>query len=289
MPHCAKITQMRRSLFVLLVDQSGSMSEPFGGTSTDGVVESKAAVVARMSNVLLNEIISRCRQGTSFGHFFDISVIGYSGRGVYSMLPSERWLMSPSELAATSIRFDKKYQPVRNPDGKKVLQVSGTRIWFEPHSEGRTPMLLAYERLGELLYRWKQNEAHPESFPPTIIHITDGEPTDSHAEQLFKAREQIAALGTDDGEPVMFNIHISGNNDQSVIFPESEDEVPREGTLLYNLSSLMPAVYNADIADVRHHSDAASRCYRALGYNASVIDFIRIMNVGMTSTTQIER
>lgn len=289
MSHSSKITTYRRSLIVFLVDQSGSMSELFGGHSASGVVESKAAVVAHTTNVLLNEIISRCKQGSTYDHFFDIAAIGYSGLGVYSLLPSGRMMMSPAELAATSIRFDKKIQPVRHPDGRKTLRVSGTKIWIEPHCEGRTPMLEAYERLGEMLYRWQQNEAHPEAFPPTVIHITDGEPTDSHIDDLIATRNQIAKLGTTDGDPVMFNIHISGNNKQSVIFPQAEAEVPAEGALLYRLSSVLPKIYNADIADIMEHSEADSRQYRALAYNASVVDFIRIMNIGMTSTTQIDK
>lgn len=289
MSHTAKITEYRRSLIVLVIDQSGSMSEPFGGSDQRGVTQSKAAVVARTSNILLNEIISRCKHGTAYQHYFDIAAIGYSGLGVYSLLPSSRQMMSPAELAASSLRIDKTLQPVRTASGQKQIHVSATRIWIEPHAEGRTPMLAAYERLSEILYRWQQNEAHPDAFPPTVIHITDGEPTDSHVDQLLAVADQIAALGTSDGAPVMFNIHISGNNTSSVIFPENENEVPHEGALLYRLSSTMPAVYNTDIADIREHADAASRQYRALAYNASVIDFIRIMNVGMTTTTQIEK
>ncbi|MEZ4562070.1 MAG: hypothetical protein R2853_04995 [Thermomicrobiales bacterium] len=44
------------------------------------------------------------------------------------------------------------------------------------------------------------------SFPPTILHLTDGESTDGNPEAIAN---QIMSLGTEDGGAILMNIHVA--------------------------------------------------------------------------------
>ena len=50
-------------------------------------------------------------------------------------------------------------------------------VWVEPVHGYRTPMCQAVAVAGAHVYEWAS--AHPDSFPPIIINITDGMVTDS--------------------------------------------------------------------------------------------------------------
>lgn len=288
--HKAKITEQNRALMIILIDQSGSMNEPYAAGSSGTVHKTKAEAVAEICNALLAEIVARCRQGTTYRHYFDVSVIGYSGLGVYSALPdsTDRTLFSPSELAASVRRTEQSQQRRKTADGRYVTLYSLNKIWIEPTAEGRTPTLAAFERLTEILYSWRSSQRSLDGFPPTIINITDGEATDSRSEQLRIAAARIATLGTTDGEPLLLNVHISTNSDQSVLFPTSKDELPSEASLLFDISSVMPVSYAADIADIKGEVYAGNAAtYRAVAYNASIGALIKIMNIGSSTLSRI--
>lgn len=54
---------------------------------------------------------------------------------------------------------------------------------------------------------------------------------------------------TNDGNVLLFNIHISSNSANSVTFPIGKQEIVGDsiGADLFDMSSLLPARYNADI------------------------------------------
>ena len=49
-------------------------------------------------------------------------------------------------------------------------------VWFDPTSSGGTPMAAAMRTAAEAVADWC--DAHPSSYPPTVIHVTDGASTD---------------------------------------------------------------------------------------------------------------
>lgn len=72
--YTAEISRESPSAVVFLVDQSGSMDSAFDGT------QSKAEVVARILNELLETLISRCQKSEPEPRdYFDIALIGYGG------------------------------------------------------------------------------------------------------------------------------------------------------------------------------------------------------------------
>src|SRR5438477_89770 len=66
-------------------------------------------------------------------------------------------------------------------------------------------------------------EAHPGSFPPVVIHLTDGESSDGNPEE---AANGLKSLFTGDGNLLLFNCHLSDSTAVPVLFPSSEDQLP---------------------------------------------------------------
>ena len=69
----ASITRTQKGAVVLLIDQSGSMSEDvvFAGKTT-----TKAAAVASVANSLIDELINHCHRHRAIGDYFDVAAIG---------------------------------------------------------------------------------------------------------------------------------------------------------------------------------------------------------------------
>lgn len=277
MSHTARINETESALFVVMIDQSGSMSEPY---APDGA-RTKAEVVAEVCNRTLSELVARCRDGNRWRHYFDVSVVGYSGLGVYSLLPEGAWLLSPAQLVASAVAKKTIQNTCKSATGASITIHSSYKVWVKAHAEGKTPMYAAFERLTEILFSWRATRRSLDGFPPTIINITDGEPTDATHEQLRLLVDRLERYGTTDGEPIIFNVHISSNNSASVLFPTSHDELPDEGHLLFHLSSLVPESYRAEMGDT--HPARHSPDMRAMAYNASLDDLVRVMNIGSST------
>ncbi len=289
MSHSSKISQSKRSLIALLIDQSGSMAEPYGSTEGGALARSKAEVVSEASNVMLMDIIARCRDGATYKHYFDIIVMGYSGRGVYSLLCNNRWIVSPAELAATVRSNRRVSRRVKVAGGGTITHYNNLKIWVEAESDGATPMCAALTKLSELIALWRTNQRSDGYFPPTIINITDGEATDARRGELTKIRERIAGLGSSDGAPTLFNLHISSSGGGKVLFPRSIEEVPEQARELYQLSSAVPEIYNDVVMTLKGDSGVEGETYRAFSYNLPMVDFISAMQIGTTTTMQIHQ
>ena len=78
MPYIAEISRQNPSCFLFMIDQSGSMSDPFSGEPG----RSKAQRLADAINRLIYELTIRCTKSESEGvrNYYEIGVIGYGGR-----------------------------------------------------------------------------------------------------------------------------------------------------------------------------------------------------------------
>lgn len=63
-------------MFLFLIDQSGSMSDPFGGQSG----KRKADGVADAINRLLRDLVIKCSKSEGVGDYFQVGVIGYGSQ-----------------------------------------------------------------------------------------------------------------------------------------------------------------------------------------------------------------
>ena len=279
MSHATPINEANRTLFVLVIDQSGSMNEPYGPHA----LQTKAEAVADAVNATLSELVSRCRDGNRWRRYYDIAAVGYSGRGVYPLLPSEAWIASPAELAAQVVRTRTVSREGKNAAGVRVTMHSSHKVWVEPYAEGTTPMHGALLRVLELLLAWREAQPSLAIYPPTIIHITDGEPTDASAPDLRVLGDRIAACSTADGAPTFFNVHVATNDERSMLFPHRSADLPRPAQLLFDLSSPLPERLRAEAN--RSREVPLSAAVRAMAYNASPDELVRIMDIGSSSLT----
>src|SRR5437879_3247639 len=76
MAYTAQISRAQKALCVLLVDQSSSMEDPCAGAG--GV--SKSKFLADVTNRVLFEMVNRSKKENQINDYFDIAMLGYSGR-----------------------------------------------------------------------------------------------------------------------------------------------------------------------------------------------------------------
>ena len=89
---------------------------------------------------------------------------------------------------------------------------------------------------------------HPTGYPPIVLHITDGHPTDGNPEQYA---DLLKGLTTTDGPCLFFNLHLDVGSARPQVFPNDERMLrDRFGKTLFRMSSELPA-HAAQIAKKR--------------------------------------
>jgi hypothetical protein len=225
------------------------MSEPFAGDET----VTKCQGVADAINKILLELILKSVKSHDEGprHYFDVGMIGY-GHAVGSVLGGElagRDLVSIGELTQSPL-------------------VPEQPRWLEPTANGPTPLGAAIDLAGRVLTPWA-NE-HQESFPPIVINISDGAPTDDPGPWV----ERLTSIRTEDGSLLLFNLNISRFADPPMMFPARADELANDyARALFEWSSLLPPPMFREAARTRDLHDGA----RGFGYNGdfnALVDFL---------------
>ena len=243
------------------------MSEPF----TDGGTKAERATQA--VNRVIEEIVLTCRGGETIRDRCHVSVIGY-GAQVHCVVDD-----MISKIASSLIGV-KKVQK-RIPDGAGgVLETEvETPIWLEPEADNGTPMHEAFERAAEIVENWISKK--PNSFPPIVINITDGEA--SHPDLTADNARRIMNFQTTDGAALVFNLHISNKKN---IFTLPNDKTQFAGDLfgefLFGISSPLPQPMFGEAQKVGLEPELGARCF---GYNADeslMIDLLQFGSLGMT-------
>jgi hypothetical protein len=167
----------------------------------------------------------------------------------------------------------------RVPDGAGGLVDQPTKfpVWFVPTSGGGTPMTAALRTAAETLVEWC--DAHPTSYPPTIVHVTDGASTDGDPSTVAEALKQIS---TSDGACLMFNLHISASGGQNVVFPSSDSGLDEYGRLLFRMSSEFPG-HLIQPAHDKGYKTVSSEC-RFFGYKAGYEAIVDFFDIGTRAT-----
>ena len=254
---------------VILVDQSWSMIEDYG-TGT------KAEVTALAVNHILEELLLACRSGDKIRDRCQVSVIGY-GEGVECVVDG-----MISEVPSSLIEVKKGKKSIPDGAGGLVEVEIELPIWLQPKANNGTPMHEAFERAAEIVQRWCDD--NPDSFPPTVINITDGEA--AYLDLTADAARKVMNLHTTDGNVLVFNVHIA-NNKHEVIFPHSAAQLiggDNFAEFLFNISSILPDPLREE---AKVHGPPAEPDTRCFGYNAGEAAMIRILNFGSTKGGQL--
>lgn len=278
--YTAQITRSTPTAFVFLVDQSVSMRSK---TTLHGEEMTLAEAVSRIVNNQINELVLRCIKTNEVRHYYDIAIIGY-GSQVYSGWNGDlegRFFVSPQEIKDNPYRKIITREEVRTRKGVSVKEVEKVQ-WLQARSDGsRTNMFAAFQKAKSLLEEWIADKHEKDCYPPTVINITDGVFNDATAEAMQQMANELKSMFTNDGNVLLFNIHISSNSDNSVVFPISKQEISgdKNGANLFDLSSLLPMRYNADIAKVRNDDNDNVR-HVAMAQNATMSTLIQLMDIG---------
>ena len=150
-------------------------------------------------------------------------------------------------------------------------------------------MYEAMLRVRDLVGKWCAEPNNRDSFPPIVINITDGESSDCDDRELCDVCSQIRRTATEDGNTLLLNIHISSNNTiPSMVFPMAEELVTADhyARTLAECSSIMPDVFNQAICQMK--GAGATPPFFGMGYNASIIELLSIINIGSRSVSNMQ-
>ena len=262
-----QINSSNPCLIVFLLDQSGSMDLTYGGNSN---IKKKDHLAESINQTIYEIGLRSISGGGDIKNRFEIAVIGYGrDNDVYSAFEgnlSGRWVVSIKEL------FD-------NPKG----YMNDLPIWITSNAFSATPMAKAFHNAHSLTQDWinfrNQNVNHNDCHPPIIINITDGEPTDcdSRFQDLFDVADAIKSEGTNYGNTLIFNCHISEIASDPIVFPNQTPNLDLYSSAMFDLSStLTPKM--TDIAMARGYKINSQS--KGFIYNAGTRELIDFLNIG---------
>ena len=288
MTYQQEISRQHPSLFVFLLDQSYSMDEPIGGNNPEG--RRKMDELASAINSWLHNMCIRATGSEGIKHWMDVAVIGYrtdqqatpiiesplggvlgerardEGRMLF---PINEIQESPAGVVpCTQTFFDEE-------SGEEMETTSEVPIWVEPKAEGGTPMCSAL-RLGyDVIEEWIDLPEHKDSFPPIVVHFTDGESQEGDPRPYA---EPIMDLETSDGQVLLFNCHLSASSSDPFLFPHVDEVLPdKEAQVLFHMSSFLPdLMYEQAIAEGFVLQPAA----RGMAFNADMLTLIKFLDMG---------
>lgn len=273
MTYSAEISRANPSLFVFMIDQSGSMTDPFGSGDSS---KNKGQVVADVINRLLQNLIIRCAKTEGVRDYFDVSVLGYSENTVYPAFGgvlSGREVLALSEVALNPLRVEERTKKVLDGVGGLVDQTIRFPVWFDPKMHGGTPMCEAFRKTKSIVENWL--EMHKDCYPPTVIHITDGESTDG---DITYPAQSLRQLSSSDGNVLLYNIHLSSHPSSPIEFPDSEDSLPDDyARLLFKISSTLPETTRSIAASEGY---SVSEKTKGFTFNADNVALIRFLEIG---------
>lgn len=278
-PYTAQITRNTPTAFIFLVDQSVSMKRI---TTLNGEQMSLAEAVARIVNNQINELVYRCIKTTEVRHYYDIAIIGY-GHEVYSGwngVLAGRDFVSPEELKNNPFKKITVKEEKRTRKGTMIKEIDKVQ-WLEARCDGNwTHVHQAFDKAKALLDQWMQEHHEKDCYPPTIINITDGQFNHATREQIVQQANELKAMFTNDGNVLLWNIHITPNNMEQVLLPIGKNELKGDkySELLYDMSSLLPTRYNQAISDIR--GDSVDSRHVAMATNTDMSTLIQLMDIG---------
>lgn len=237
--------------------------------------KTKAQFVADVLNRTFMDLVTRCTKSDGVRDYFEIGVIGYGAQGAQNSLKGAlnvNVLNPISALEANPLRVETRKRKTDDGAGGILEQSVNFPVWFEPMANGGTPMCEAIRRAGEELAVWC--DAHPNSYPPTVLHVTDGESTDGDPEPLAETLQQFS---TQDGNILLLNLHVSSKSGNPISFPASDSDLPDQyATSLYRMSSQLPPHLVKAVQEKGHKVTGEAKGYVFNADAAEIVDFFDI-------------
>lgn len=271
MSYTAEISRKNPSVFLFLIDRSGSMADPFG----EDTKRRKADQVSDVINRLLQNLIIKCAKQEGVRDYYHIGVIGYGNQvgPAFAGALAGKDLVPISEVANTPARIEERTKKSDDGAGGLSDQTVKFPVWFDPVAHGGTPMCQALTQAQSIMQGWTSQ--HPHGFPPVVINISDGEPTDGDPTAPAEALMQTSSS---DGNVLLFNIHISSQSGSSILFPDAEEALPDDhARLLFNISSRLPEFLRTL---VQQEGISVSDNTRGFAFQADLVTLIKFLDIG---------
>lgn len=269
MAYEAQISRNIPTAILFVIDQSGSMSDRMSSGKT------KAEFVADALNRTLVNLVIRCTKPEGVRDYFEVGVIGYGGTSVsngFSGVLGTKTINPISVIEQNPVRVEDRKRKMDDGAGGIVETSIKFPVWFEPKANGGTPMRQALSKAAEELAAWC--DAHPDCYPPTVLHITDGESTDGDPEEIAT---HLGTIRTNDGEVLILNGHVSTLGTDPIKFPASEASLPDSyAKMLFRMSSQLPQHLIGFAKDKGHTVNAESRGFMFNAEAAEIVDFFDI-------------
>lgn len=279
MSYNAEISRRSPAAILFVVDQSTSMRELIDDE------RSKSAFLADVLNKTIYTLITTCSKSDGVRDYFYVAVIAYAGAGAHSGFQgvlSQDFLHPISKIADEPLRIESRTRKTLGPDDRVTTTPVKFPIWFDPSNRGRTPTCAGLSTAYEVAKKWC--ETHQESYPPTILHVSDGHATDGNPEAFANA---IRCLGTQDGPCLLFNLHLDVGARTPLVFPNDERLLhDRFGKTLFRMSSELPA---HAIRAAQGKGIAVKPGSKAFIFNAGVEEIVDFFDIGTRPARMEER
>ena len=276
-PYTQEISRQNKACFLFLLDQSFSMEEPLGNSPNRKCDELVTAINGWLQNMAI-----RASGDEGIKDWMDVGVFGYrTDRNATPIIESAllgalagRTFVSISEIGTHPARIDTRNQFIPDEQTGEMIEVPcEVPVWVDPVTEGGTPMCHMLYHAHRMLAEWIAQ--HPRSFPPIVVHITDGESQDGDP---IPYAEAVKKLATEDGNVLLLNCHLSMTAADPFMFPSSEQGLPDElARVLFHMSSMLPDPF------VRHAVMEGFQLQpgaRGMAFNADMVCLIQFLNMG---------
>jgi len=276
-PYSQEISRQNKACFLFLLDQSFSMEEPLGNSANRKCDELVTAINGWLQNMSI-----RASGDEGIKDWMDIGVFGYrtdqqANPIIQSALQGAlagRQLVSIAEIGGNPARIDTRTQYIPDEETGEMIEVPcEVPVWVDPVTEGGTPMCHMLYHTHEILRGWIA--AHPRSFPPIVVHITDGESQDGDP---IPYADAVKNLATEDGNVLLFNCHLSMTAADPFMFPASDQGLPDHlARVLFQMSSVLPDPFyrHAMMEGFPLQPNA-----RGMAFNADMVCLIQFLNMG---------
>ncbi|HEX6798454.1 MAG TPA: hypothetical protein VF116_12160 [Ktedonobacterales bacterium] len=277
-PYSRRLSRQYPGLFVVLLDQSGSMGEPVEGedlTKADYATSAINELVYTIAHEAATDDTGRTKK------LAYLTIFGYNDT-VYPLLTSTGDPLDIQFLAEHTRGTEDVVRYEYDSTTHAYRAVTRARpYWIDtPRAEGRTQMAKALLQAQQVIARWLDparpapplepgQAARQEGFPPVIVNITDAEHNgDGDPIAVAAALKQ---QGTLQGETLIFTCHITREKRQPLVFPSSPTELGMlhpSAAAMFEMSSVMPQPLREKASQVTHGL-AVPPGARAFVYNAN--------------------
>ena len=276
-PYSQEISRQTKACFLCLLDQSFSMEEPLGNSTSRKCDELVTAINGWLQNMAI-----RASGDQGIRDWMDIGVFGYrTDQAAQPIIESAlqgplagRSIVSIREIGENPARIDTRTQYLPDEETGQMIEVPcETPVWVDARTEGGTPMCHMFYHAHGILREWIA--AHPQSFPPIVVHITDGESQDGDPLPYVDA---VKNLATEDGNVLLFNCHLSMTAAEPFMFPSGEQGLPDQlARALFHMSSVLPEPF---FRHAQAEGFPIQPGARGMAFNADMVCLIQFLNMG---------